>query len=151
MFSPTPSPIAPPLCDEPPLETVYPKLAHRFLPAARNGADPSLVPCVLQAVGSVYLPKLIAIRETLYTKAIEWDQFPMLARTHGQPATPTRLGKEFRVFVERLDVQIAELRRCHEQISAKFGGATGSFNAHHVAFPAVDWRAFANSFIVSAS
>ena len=72
-------------------------------------------------------------------------QVPMLARTHGQPASPTRLGKEMLVFVERLEKQLAQLRTL--PVPAKFGGATGNFNAHHVAYPAVDWVAFANGFV----
>ena len=69
----------------------------------------------------------------------------MLARTHGQPASPTRLGKEIMVFVYRLEAQLAELKRC--AISAKFGGATGNFNAHHVAYPSIDWKEFGNKFV----
>jgi adenylosuccinate lyase len=74
-----------------------------------------------------------------------WATVPMLARTHGQPASPTRLGKEFAVFVERLEVQFAQFGLI--PFSAKFGGATGNFNAHHAAYPGTDWKVFANNFV----
>ena len=77
--------------------------------------------------------------------AREWHDVPMLARTHGQPASPTRLGKEMLVFVERLEKQLAQLRTL--PVPAKFGGATGNFNAHHVAYPAVDWVALPMDFV----
>ena len=77
--------------------------------------------------------------------AKEWAQIPMLAKTHGQPASPTKLGKEFMVFVERLEKQIHQLKAV--PMSAKFGGATGNFNAHHVAYPHIDWVSFANKFV----
>lgn len=82
---------------------------------------------------------------TLSELAEEWAEIPMLARTHGQPASPTRLGKEMMVFVERLDQQLRQLR--HIPFSAKFGGATGNFNAHNVTYPNVDWRAFSEDFV----
>jgi len=91
-----------------------------------------------------YLPLLSEARQALMKCAEEWEQFPMLARTHGQPATPTRLGKEIMVFVERIDRQLASLKKFDH--SGKFGGASGSLNAHFVAFPDIDWRSFANSF-----
>ena len=75
----------------------------------------------------------------------EWKEIPMLSRTHGQPASPTRLGKEFMVFVERLEAQVALMKSI--PFSAKFGGATGNFNAHHIAFPKIDWKKFANVFV----
>ena len=78
-------------------------------------------------------------------KADEWKDIPMLARTHGQPASPTRLGKELMVYVSRLSNQLAQLKTL--PVSAKFGGATGNFNAHHVAFPNQDWKAFGNHFV----
>jgi len=77
--------------------------------------------------------------------AQDWQEIPMLARTHGQPASPTRLGKEIKVFIERLQVQVGQLQSI--PISAKFGGATGNFNAHVVAYPGVDWVEFANHFV----
>ena len=82
---------------------------------------------------------------TLRGYAEEWMEIPMLARTHGQPASPTRLGKEVMVYVYRLEQQLALLKAT--RISAKFGGATGNFNAHHVAYPDYDWRAFGNRFV----
>jgi adenylosuccinate lyase len=83
--------------------------------------------------------------DTLQAKADEWKDIPMLARTHGQPASPTRLGKELMVYVSRLSNQLAQLKTL--PVSAKFGGATGNFNAHHVAFPNQDWKAFGNHFV----
>lgn len=98
-----------------------------------------------RAVEEVYLPAVNVLRNKLHTLATEWADIPLLAHTHGQPASPTRLGKEFQVFVERIDAQLAQLP--HIPYSAKFGGATGNFNAHHIAYPDVDWKAFANSFV----
>lgn len=92
-------------------------------------------------------PALANLRIHLYGMATNWKDIPMLARTHGQPASPTRLGKELMVFVERLDQQIALLSQI--PITAKFGGATGNFNAHHVAFPRKDWIKLANSFVAN--
>jgi len=90
-------------------------------------------------------PALEMIYSDLLTRSREWNHIPMLARTHGQPATPTTVGKELYVFAERLGMQLALLETI--PISAKFGGATGNFNAHHVAYPGVDWVRFANKFI----
>lgn len=92
-----------------------------------------------------YLPKLQELIQELKQMAVKWQSLPMLARTHGQPASPTTLGKELYVFVERLQGQLALLKQV--PFSAKFGGATGNFNAHAVAFPNVDWPAFADRFI----
>jgi adenylosuccinate lyase len=100
---------------------------------------------IKEAMHEVCYPALDALRDKLATLATEWHSIPMLAHTHGQPASPTRLGKELQVFVERLDKQLAQLRAV--PFSAKFGGATGNFNAHHVAYPAVDWVDFANRFV----
>ncbi|MBL7900251.1 MAG: adenylosuccinate lyase [Crocinitomicaceae bacterium] len=97
------------------------------------------------AVYEVYLPLLDTLIHTLNDFATQWKNVPMLARTHGQPASPTRLGKEIYVFVERLDIQKQQLLAI--PFSAKFGGATGNFNAHYVAFPEVDWVKFANNFV----
>jgi adenylosuccinate lyase len=97
------------------------------------------------AISSVYLPELNAIIDHLKTLATEWKSIPMLARTHGQPASPTMLGKELLVFVERLEVQKAHLEGL--PFKAKFGGATGNFNAHHVAYPQINWVDFANNFV----
>lgn len=107
------------------------------------------VPCSLRdALQEVYYPKLEKLVEKLTQLADSWDDIPMLARTHGQPASPTRLGKELRVFIERINVQLELLKSipCY----AKFGGATGNFNAHHVAYPETDWVAFANRFCETA-
>jgi len=93
----------------------------------------------------VLLPGLEDILNTLKKLAEEWKDIPMLAHTHGQPASPTRLGKEMMVFVERLESQINVVRNI--PTSAKFGGATGNFNAHHVAYPDIDWVEFANRFL----
>ncbi len=109
-----------------------------------NTATPLLL---REAHFAVLLPALNQVTEKLSAMAVEWEAVPMLARTHGQPASPTRLGKEIRVFVERIEQQ----QRLLEQIpfSAKFGGATGNFNAHHVAYPEHDWNAFGNRFVAS--
>lgn len=107
------------------------------------------VPCSLRdALQEVYYPRLTNIIRKLEELADSWDDVPMLARTHGQPASPTRLGKELRVFIERFNVQLDLLKgiSCY----AKFGGATGNFNAHHVAYPQVDWVEFANNFCSSS-
>jgi adenylosuccinate lyase len=98
-----------------------------------------------EAFEKVYLPSLIALIAKLKELAIEWKDIPMLARTHGQPASPTRLGKEILVFVERLEEQMRLLFNI--PFAAKFGGATGNFNAHHVAYPKVDWRLFGRTFV----
>ena len=104
------------------------------------------IPMMLRdGIHEVYTPLLSSIVSQLKTKAGEWKNVSMLARTHGQPASPTKLGKEFMVFVERIENQLAQLKAI--PFSAKFGGATGNFNAHHVSFPNVDWVAFANNFL----
>ncbi len=100
---------------------------------------------IKDALINVYFPILYEVRETLATFADEWKDIPMLARTHGQPASPTRLGKEIEVFVSRLDGQIKYFGQI--PYSAKFGGATGNLNAHKVAFPEIDWITFANNFV----
>lgn len=96
-------------------------------------------------IDAVYLPELMAVQDKLVALAQDWKDIPMLARTHGQPASPTRLGKEIQVFAERLAKQIAHLKTL--KLPAKFGGATGNFNAHFVAYPASDWVAFGNHFV----
>ena len=104
------------------------------------------VPCSFRdAVHDVYYPVIDELIAKLEELAEEWKDVPMLAKTHGQPASPTRLGKEVMVFVYRLEQQLALLKAV--PISAKFGGATGNFNAHHVAYPEYDWRAFGNKFV----
>ena len=92
-----------------------------------------------------YIPELDNFINALENLSTDWASVSMLAKTHGQPASPTKLGKEFYVFVERLKVQLKELKTV--PFSAKFGGATGNFNAHHVAYPAIDWISFANAFV----
>jgi adenylosuccinate lyase len=92
-----------------------------------------------------YLPMLINVMSSLNKMSKQWKGIPMLARTHGQPASPTTLGKEWMVFVERLEGQVVQL--FHVPFAAKFGGATGNFNAHHVAFPKIDWVKFGNDFV----
>ena len=98
-----------------------------------------------EGLEEVLYPSVEELIDRLKGFADEWKEIPMLARTHGQPASPTHLGKEFRVFVERLEKQYAQLRAV--PVPAKFGGATGNFNAHHAAYPAIDWAAFANDFV----
>src|SRR5690606_10448420 len=93
----------------------------------------------------VYLPQLESVTNEIGRLANQWREIPMLARTHGQPASPTRLGKEMLVFHERLTTQIKRLKEV--PVSGKFGGATGNFNAHFVAYPEVDWVEFGNSFL----
>ncbi|MCB0507294.1 MAG: adenylosuccinate lyase [Bacteroidetes bacterium] len=93
----------------------------------------------------IYYNKYTGIQQLILFKSIEYSEIPMLARTHGQPASPTRLGKEMGVFVERIGAQYSYFEET--PYSAKFGGATGNFNAHHVAFPNVNWVAFANNFV----
>jgi len=97
------------------------------------------------AVEQIYTPFFDSLMLHLRNFIKAWSTVPMLARTHGQPASPTRLGKEFAVFVERLELQFAQFKLI--PFSAKFGGATGNFNAHHVSYPNIDWIAFANNFI----
>ena len=97
------------------------------------------------AVNEVYYPLLEELVQQLDDIASEWKDVAMLARTHGQPASPTRLGKEIKVFVERLNVQLALLKSI--PLSAKFGGATGNFNAHNAAYPDIDWTEFGNNFV----
>ena len=98
-----------------------------------------------EALECVFFPQVEELIAQLRTYSDEWKDVPMLARTHGQPASPTRLGKEVMVFVYRLTEQLNTLKAC--KLTAKFGGATGNFNAHHVAYPAFDWKGFGNRFI----
>ncbi|MDR3093529.1 MAG: adenylosuccinate lyase [Bacteroidales bacterium] len=98
-----------------------------------------------EAVNDVYIPYFLNVLQQLKKLADTFSGTPMLARTHGQPASPTRLGKEIAVFVERLEIQYAQLIAI--PFSAKFGGATGNFNAHHAAYPDIDWKTFANRFV----
>jgi adenylosuccinate lyase len=98
-----------------------------------------------EAFETIYLKSLIALISKLKELSVEWRDIPMLARTHGQPASPTRLGKEIGVFVERLEEQMRLLFNI--PFAAKFGGATGNYNAHHVAYPQLDWKQFGSSFV----
>ena len=98
-----------------------------------------------EANAQVLFPELEKLIENLKKMAMGWMEVPMLAHTHGQPASPTRLGKEIYVFVNRLEAQFTQLKAV--PYSAKFGGATGNFNAHHVAYPNMDWETFANNFV----
>ncbi|ETT02641.1 adenylosuccinate lyase [Prevotella sp. ICM33] len=100
---------------------------------------------VKEALEEVFYPQVEELTAQLKEYAEAWKDVPMLAKTHGQPASPTRLGKEVEVYVYRLSEQLATLRNC--KMTAKFGGATGNFNAHHVAYPQHDWRAFGNRFV----
>lgn len=100
---------------------------------------------IKDALNKVYYPQMEELVAQLRTYADEWKTIPMLAKTHGQPASPTRLGKEIEVFVYRLERQLAVLKSC--PVTAKFGGATGNYNAHHVAYPEYDWKAFGNKFV----
>jgi adenylosuccinate lyase len=97
------------------------------------------------AIENEYLPALLNFNRQLTLLATEWKDIPMLARTHGQPASPTRLGKEIMVFVERITSQVEQV--INVPVTAKFGGATGNFNAHAVAFPEKDWVQFGNEFV----
>ncbi len=121
---------------------------HEFIHFGLTSQDinNTAVPLSLkEALENVYYPGLQEVIDTLGRYANEWMNIPMLAKTHGQPASPTRLGKEIMVFVYRLQQQVALLKAT--PISAKFGGATGNFNAHHVAYPEYDWKAFGNHFV----
>lgn len=96
-------------------------------------------------IKDVIIPALLQVQEKIRLSSEEWKSVPMLAKTHGQPASPTRLGKEFEVFVSRLSAQMELLKAI--PFAAKFGGATGNMNAHHVAFPQIDWNSFANDLV----
>lgn len=100
---------------------------------------------IKEALHEVFFPQAEQLLSRLEAFADEWKEIPMLAKTHGQPASPTRLGKEFMVFAYRLRRQLDLLRAC--PVTAKFGGATGNFNAHHVAYPELDWRTLGNRFV----
>lgn len=100
---------------------------------------------IKEALTEVYYPQVEELIAQLEAYAEEWKDVPMLAKTHGQPASPTRLGKEIEVFVYRLKEQLETLKSC--KLTAKFGGATGNFNAHHVAYPKYDWKIFGNTFV----
>lgn len=121
---------------------------HEFIHFGLTSQDinNTSVPLSLKdAMNEVYYPGIQEIIDTLKKYAEEWMNIPMLAKTHGQPASPTRLGKEIMVFVYRLEQQLALLKAI--PVSAKFGGATGNFNAHRVAYPEYDWKTFGNRFV----
>jgi len=109
-----------------------------------NTALPLLIK---DAIELVMLPALQDLQSSLFEIAVKWKDVPMLARTHGQPATPTTMGKEILVFHSRIEEQMKQLRLC--KFPGKFGGATGNFNAHHVAYPEIDWNSFADEFLGS--
>jgi adenylosuccinate lyase len=101
---------------------------------------------IKEALQKEYFPQLHQLTEKLEQCACEWENIPMIARTHGQPASPTRLGKELKVFVSRLRQQTVLLKQI--PVSVKFGGATGNYNAHHVAYPEIDWKLFGDKFAI---
>jgi adenylosuccinate lyase len=103
---------------------------------------------IKEAIKNIYLPQLTEIIDLLKDRAQQWKAITLLARTHGQAASPTRMGKEIQVFIERIEKQLLLLETI--PFSAKFGGATGNFNAHHVAFPEIDWVSFSNNFTADA-
>lgn len=123
---------------------VYKEFIHFGL-TSQDINNTSVPLSIKDALNECYYPQLEELIAQLRTYAEEWKDVPMLAKTHGQPASPTRLGKEVMVFVYRLERQLDMLKAC--PITAKFGGATGNFNAHHVAYPDYDWRAFGNRFV----
>ena len=126
----------------------FPEQAKEFIHFGLTSQDinnTSVPLSIKEALSDVYYPLLEELIEQLHDYAEEWKNVPMLAKTHGQPASPTRLGKEIMVYVYRLEEQLRALKAT--PITAKFGGATGNFNAHHVAYPQYDWKEFANSFV----
>jgi len=124
--------------------TAYKEFIHFGLTS--QDINNTAVPLSLkEAMQQIYNPTLESITAILTNLSKVWSEIPMLARTHGQPASPTKLGKEILVFVERLQKQQTQLNNV--PFAAKFGGATGNFNAHHVAYPEIDWAKFANNFV----
>ena len=123
---------------------VYKEFVHFGL-TSQDINNTSVPLSLKEALECVFFPQMEELIAQLRTYSDEWKDVPMLARTHGQPASPTRLGKEVMVFVYRLTEQLNTLKAC--KLTAKFGGATGNFNAHHVAYPAFDWKDFGNRFI----
>lgn len=123
---------------------VYKEFIHFGLTS--QDINNTAVPLSLKdAMKEVYVPSLLELKNKLASLAADWDDIPMLARTHGQPASPTRLGKEINVFVVRIEEQFDLLNNLKS--AAKFGGATGNFNAHKVAYPTTDWKIFAEKFV----
>ena len=126
----------------------FPAQAKEFIHFGLTSQDinnTSVPLSIKEALEQVYYPLLEELIEQLHDYAEEWRQIPMLAKTHGQSASPTRLGKEIMVYVYRLEEQLRSLKET--PVTAKFGGATGNFNAHHVAYPQYDWRDFGNRFV----
>jgi adenylosuccinate lyase len=121
----------------------YKEFIH-FALTSQDANNTAIPKSIQEALEFEYHPLLQQLIERLLTIATEWKDIPMLAKTHGQPASPTKLGKEIKVFVERIMVQLIQLKSI--SIDAKFGGATGNFNAHHVAYPNINWEEFANKF-----
>ncbi|MDR2910095.1 MAG: adenylosuccinate lyase [Bacteroidales bacterium] len=121
----------------------YKEFVH-FALTSQDANNTAIPKSIKDALDNEYYPLLHELIEKLLAFSIEWKHIPMLAETHGQPASPTKLGKEIKVFVERIMVQLAQLKSI--DIDAKFGGATGNFNAHFVAYPSINWEDFANKF-----
>tara|TARA_B100002051_G_scaffold67479_1_gene64037 strand:+ start:70739 stop:72082 length:1344 start_codon:yes stop_codon:yes gene_type:complete len=103
---------------------------------------------IKKAIEEVYIPSLFEVIDLLKVKVAKWNNIPLLARTHGQAASPTKMGKEIQVFVERINNQLDLFKKI--PFSSKFGGATGNFNAHHVAYPEIDWKKFADNFTTTS-
>lgn len=129
--------------DELNIPSKYKEFVHFGL-TSQDINNTSIPLSIKEALHEVLLPALVKVIDTLKASANQWKNIPMLARTHGQPASPTKLGKEIAVFIERLEIQLEQLKAV--PFSAKFGGATGNFNAHFVAYPQTDWVNFANDF-----
>ncbi len=121
----------------------YKEFIH-FALTSQDANNTAIPKSIQDALENEYYPLLQELIEKLLTLATEWKNIPMLAKTHGQPASPTKLGKEIKVFIERIMVQLVHLKSI--SIDAKFGGATGNFNAHFVAYPEINWEEFANKF-----
>jgi adenylosuccinate lyase len=121
----------------------YKEFIH-FALTSQDANNTAIPKSIQDALEFEYYPLLMEIIEKLLTLSMEWKNIPMLAKTHGQPASPTKLGKEIKVFIERIMVQLVQLKSI--SIDAKFGGATGNFNAHYVAYPHINWEEFANKF-----
>ncbi|MCK3684409.1 adenylosuccinate lyase [Maribellus sp. YY47] len=122
----------------------YKEFIH-FALTSQDANNTALPKSIQDALEEEYYPLLQQLIEKLLTLANDWKDIPMLAKTHGQPASPTKVGKEFKVFIERIMVQLVHLKSI--AIDAKFGGATGNFNAHYVAYPDINWEEFANNFL----